>query len=198
MKTIARTISGVTVAASCSEEAARQAEWFLNQVEEMTRRGLVLRDGAAIDFGWVELTLRKEADALVVCQPDFRAPLPLPLTTDITHALQVQGEQLSVARTVGVRPVFAKHRQVVLVAEAAWTAKRVMLSRFRAITAEDSGWTALAKDVQGPTRQVKLYELLEKKRGWLQALALPPGYVVELNNDAIAAVGKPAPSAHHH
>jgi hypothetical protein len=191
MRTLSRTIGPFTVLAKCSDDAAEAGEWLLETLERLSSRGLELRDGAVVRFGWVDLSLKQDANQFVICEPVFGAPPPGSLRADITTSLLIQGELLAVAKAVGVGPVFPYYTQRLLVAEGACGARSVVMSRLRPRTEHDSGWSVLAKDARGDEgfTELRVHELLHRQRRWMQALALPPGCVVEIEDGTIVAVG---------
>lgn len=196
MADVTRHIQRKLVAVTCDESAVRHAEWLLGKLEGMVQSGLRLQGGATISFGWVPLTLQQlHEDEFAVCAPDFRN-LPN-VTRDLTTSLLVNAEQLSLTRTARVQPTFSTYDQVLFVACEAWSASKVTLSRFRDRSALDSGWTALPTMGEGTSfDRVRVYEILDRKRGWMQALALPAGYVVDFDGDELAAIGGPGTDMH--
>ena len=183
-----RTVSGRTVVVGCNEADVAAADWLLSQIESIANRGFRASDGAVFDFGWIPLTLRARGTDLVVHAPNGGDGE----TDDLSCALEVQSEQVAGARSLNVPPIFAKHRQSVHVAKNAWGAMAVMLSRIRECTADDSGWIALAKGEEVSEFEIiPVHELVRRKRPWIQALALPAGYIVEFHGDSMVAVGLP-------
>lgn len=186
---VVRTILGKTIVANCGEQARQHAEWLLSRVEHMAQHGLMLADGAHVGFGWVTLTLRIVDSEYLLFEPEFGAEPEL--RSDITRSLQIQSDQLGVVHSVGVQPMFSRHDQHLFVADEAWFASEAVLSRLREQHDDDSGWTAFEKGIKPAhaLEKVRVSDLVGRKPSWLQALALPTGFIVEFTRDAISGVG---------
>jgi hypothetical protein len=185
------------VAAYCDAARVPHAQWLIKLLEDTVRQSGRLAPGFQMDFGWVPLSLHLHAGELVICEPDFEDPSLVRLNPNITRSLSVQSDLLDVARAVGVRPTFSRYDQAVFVDANAWNASVVNLSRLRTVTQHDSGWLALAEGnlIAERFEQIRVCDLLTRKRAWLSATAPPPGTVVKFRGDEIDGVGMDASRA---
>jgi hypothetical protein len=196
MKQFSASIGEHTVVVKCATAVATQAEWLLGLIEriEQQRGGGFIRDGVRIQVGWSVLTFVQRDNELIVCEPDFDNNPFRDARDDVTCTLTVQSQQNDVLRRVGVDGVPATFQEKVIFAKGCLEGNpRVYLER-TAPTQGDSGWyvgPAGDPDKREELGAVFVYQVVRIRPPLLQALALPPGYLVVFNGDQLEAVLNP-------
>ena len=189
-----RRIDSVEVVASHDSELKEQAEGLLAKLAELHRRGPALRDGTTIDFGWSRLTLRTQDDKLVVHEPSF-ADDPFQRTVpDVSRTLHVLREQLALVTAVGVEPHVTRFDQKLTVLRGGLEQPRIYAERRATSNPEDSGWFIGDAGVAPPPSTgdnidvLFVFQLVSRRRDVMQALGLPPGFLVVFDRETLEAV----------
>jgi hypothetical protein len=176
---------GARVIATCDPALHWQAESVLQLFEELEATGNPIVAGRSIPLGWSQLSVRTRGDDLVLCEPRFEGDPFAELNDDITRTLAVLVEQAALAQHLGVASQPTAFHAELIVACGALTTARIYCER------SETGWYI------GPTEHaggeldcetLPVYRLVQLRPALLAVLALPVGYLVAFDGDAIEAV----------
>ncbi|MBG1241065.1 immunity protein Imm33 domain-containing protein [Nostoc sp. NZL] len=190
-----RQIGAFNVVAHCPDDLEHQAQALLDKLAEINQQKSNLKDGTKVEFGWSILTLRGNEDELVVCEPYFSDdPFQnyLPVVDD---TLRVITEQIELLNRVGVEGVNPSFQDKVVIAKGSLQANHIYLERKSPeANTHNSGWY-IGEVTQDKPEQtddnfeaVYVYQLLNQRPALMPILALPPGYLVIVNEDIIEAI----------
>lgn len=182
-------VGGQEAVVNCAPQLERQANSLLELLDMLQLSGEELRDGETVQFGWVLLTLVQRGDELVVHEPDFDGDPFTELREDLTASLTVTTEQAQLLGRLGLRSEPARFQQNVVIGKDCLQQRRVYLEHKQPVTPNDSGW--YIGPVEGTPQEfesIHVYQLLRLRPSLLQALTLPPGYLVVFDGDEIKAV----------
>ncbi|MCK0509709.1 immunity protein Imm33 domain-containing protein [Aromatoleum buckelii] len=191
--TLSRTIGGRHVALACAPSRQPLAEDFLAILTRIARDD-PLHAGMKVRFGWSILTLRDDGGALVVSEPDFAGDPLRDQHPGVDTTLDVLAQQAALVRRVGATPLDAGFEQFVVVARGALESRTLQLFRSPPQRDDDSGWTISSPEQPGSAHDAdafdaqRVFTLLRQRPVVLSALALPPGFAVIIDGDAISAV----------
>ena len=183
------------IVAACRDDLAPLARAMLAAFAQRDRAGPALHDGSRVQFGWSVLTLRRDNDALRVCEPDFGGDPFADFSARVDVSLAVIREQAAVLRRTGATGMDARwDAHVIIVPATALAAPGVFLRREAPSGPEDSGW--LIGDVDHPPAQaeveaadaVPVYRLLALRPFLLRLLALPVGWFIRVSGERIEEV----------
>jgi hypothetical protein len=183
----------VRLVTCCDDAFAEPANSLLQAVASFRGRGKGLNDGVTIQFGWSILTLRRQGDELLICEPDFSGDPLTEVREDVTCTLAVLVGQAALINRLGVEPVEVRFDESVLVARGCLADRRVFLQRGDP-SPGDSGWYVGPVDSPAPEQKAEnfeslpVFELLSRRASLLQVLGLPPGYLTVFDGDEIDAI----------
>jgi hypothetical protein len=191
---IERRIGSQTVRADCSQAYARAAADVLNTFEKLAHTGTPLGSDTEIRFGWTLLRLTAEDNSLLITEPDFVNWPEQRWSRAIDTSLEVLAAQVRLLHRLDVDGQDAYYDQFVISAPGALAQSRVFLRREGSISAEDSGW--LLGSVEDPEalgresnlERIVIASLVQRRPALLQALALPPGFIVVFSGDSIEQI----------
>ena len=148
--------------------------------------------GDCIEFGWTRFVLREEGGEIVVRAPDFERDPFRDTTDDLSLSLEIQTEQNSVLRRIGEVGHAARFWEKIVFARGALQESRIYLERAAGSPADDSGWYIGPVEKMDSTSidlaACRVSDLLRLRRPLMSVLAVPPGYLVVFDGDAIDAV----------
>jgi len=192
---VERGIQNYRVRAECADLYSRMAANVLDVFEGLPASGTPLAPGTQIRFGWSLLRLAQEGgDALRVTEPDFPRWPERHWSPTIDHTLKVLAEQTGLLRRLGVDGVDAFFDQAIIAAPGALAQPDIFLRRTSSVSPADSGWLlATLDDPEALTRDdglesVLIAGLVAHRPALLQALTLPPGFIVLFSGDALEKV----------
>ncbi|MGN6526003.1 MAG: immunity protein Imm33 domain-containing protein [Burkholderiaceae bacterium] len=178
----------------CGEDLAKPAQGLLRMLARGDGADAPLHDGLLVEFGWAPLRLVQRDGALEVWEPDFARDPAAGFHPGADTVLRVLAKQAAVVHACGARAQATRWNELVHADRAALAAPRLALVRMAAATAGDSGWRLGAprggSDLPAGTQPDPLpaWRLLHERHGAMKVLALPVGYSVVLDGDAIAQV----------
>jgi hypothetical protein len=191
-----RRVGDVDLVARCDDAFAAQAGSLLEAVASFQGQGKRLADGVRVQFGWSLLTLRRRGSDLVVCEPDFDGDPFHEIREDVTCTLRIRMGQVAVVRRLGLVPVDIRFDDKVVLAKGCLAGRRVYLQRSEPRPG-DSGWYVGPVDGPAPEHKpesyeaIHVFELLRRRAGLLQVLALPAGYLVVFDGDEVEGIADP-------
>lgn len=112
----------------------------------------------------------------------------------LEHTLRVRKDQVALLRSVGVEGIDASYLDRVVIAKDSLKKEHIYLERTATDAERDSGWYVGAVDdaetgkTGEPLETIYVYQIFQIRRPLMQALALPPGYLVVLQGDVIQAI----------
>jgi hypothetical protein len=187
-------MGALTVLLDCDERLQEGGRAVLDKFAELNRHGPVLRDGSRVQFGWTILTLRSENGSLRVFEPDYMGDPLHDLNRNLDLTLEVIADQVAVLRRENCEGLDARFDQYVLAGPGAVEAADIFLTRRDPVSKEDSGWflgdmTQIESGSKEEELQaVRVFELLRRRRAVSKVLALPPGYAVVMQGNAIDTI----------
>lgn len=191
---IERKIQSQTVRADCSQSYARAAENVLDAFEKLAHSGTSLLTGTELRFGWTLLRLVNDDYGLLITEPDFVNWPQESWSRTIDTSLEVLLAQVRLLHRVNVEGEDAYFDQCIIAAPGALAQSKVFLRREGSISAKDSGWLlgsvedpeALARDTE--LECIVTASLIQRRPALLQALTLPPGFLVVFSSDSIEQI----------
>jgi len=186
-------IDGHTLIAACSERHDLAARSMLDTFARLHAAGPKLAPGSRIDFGWAVLQIEAQGKDWLVCEPDFDSE-PMRWLPSVDATLGVLQSQAALMRELGVAPRATRGDQTLWLAPDALDASGVYLHRTEPESAAECGWYIGRERGEGddaePQRalRVRAGRLLTLRPAWLPFLALPAGYLVKFENDAVTAI----------
>jgi hypothetical protein len=193
MISVTRIIAETRTAVKCLPHQAALAEDVLTTLERIGAQKPVAA-GTRVRFGWSLLTLREDADGLIVCEPDFSGDPFQDLRPDLSTTLDVLANQTVFVRRVGVVPADVTFDQYLVVARGSLESNVVQLFRSTPSTIDDSGWSISAADNTAPIddpdsfEAIRSYQLLSLRPAVLPVLVLPPEFAAVMDGDVVTAV----------
>jgi len=187
-------IGGQEVVLECSARFHSAAYALLDALRSLNDKGPSLHDGSKIKYGWSILTLRAESGFLRVYEPAFDGNPLKDVSPNLDITLEIFEQQAFVLRSSGLSGVDVVFSDEVFVRNRALEASNIFLKRQQPKRSGDSGWyIGNMDDVDGDTSGdsleiVKVFELLRRRPAVLQALALPPDYLVVMRDDKISEI----------
>lgn len=189
-----RLIGTFRILVHCAPDLDRQAESLLDKLQELNQRGPALKEGTTIEFGFSLLRLQRDAENLVVCEPDFEGDPLVDWIPQVDTTLQVLTEQVTLLRRVGLDGVTAHYHENIVIAKGCLKSEHVYLERNAPSGAHDSGW--YMGNVEQPDRELTaedlevlpVYELMRQRPPLVKVLALPVGCLVVVRGEQIEAV----------
>jgi len=195
MASVARNIAGRSVRIDCADDLEPQAASVLAVLARQSAAGLALRPGSRIRYGWSILILQERDGGLLVCEPDY-ASNPFQRTReDLSVFLRVTQAQVRLAQVLGVTPAAVSFQDKLVHADGVFESPRLYAQRTPPQPEKhDSGWFVgyLDGDNSAPNlRSCHVYQLLRLKPILMQALVLPTGCIVMLDDDRIRNIVGP-------
>jgi hypothetical protein len=185
-----REVGGRTLVARCEPALAPEAASLLEEVASRAPTGRGLAEGATFEVGWCVLRLLAVEGGLVLCEPDFEHGGHVSHVQHTLAVLRAQGLVLRRLRVAGQAP---RHDAKVAVVRGSLAEPRLHLER-RPPGPGDAGWSigpADEPEEAADLETLSVGDLVERRFGALQLLALPPGYMAVLDGDRVEAVFDP-------
>lgn len=194
---LTRRIGKHPVTIQFADDLKPQAEALLDKLAELDAKGPPLHDGSVIDFGWSRLTLEAEDDGLVVCEPDFVGDPKEGTSCVIAATLRISLRQAELLQRLGVEGLDARWDSTLAVQRGALANARIYLERMASENPGFSGWYIGEVKDSGPVKRedlesIPVHRLYTERPELLDALALPPGWLVVFDGQVIEAVLNPA------
>jgi hypothetical protein len=170
--------------AHCAPELALQAESLLHLIGELESCGPALADGARIPLGWAQLSVRAHGEDLVLCEPRFAGDPFVEVDEDITQTLAILVEQSALAQRLGVALEPIAFDATVFVACDALAEQRIYAER------RSEGWyiAPIVDREELECEPLRVFELIARRPSLRSVLALPTGFLVSFEGDAIDTV----------
>jgi hypothetical protein len=189
-------IDGNRLTFRCHEALHLQAEWLLNFVRNIAKKGEseVLRDGNKIQFGWSVLTVVESGPgSFVLVEPDFSDDPFHGVRDNLACTLRVQADQNAFSMKIGVKPIVTSFRDKVVYSKSCIGERSIYLERRRP-RPTDSGWFIgsnrhdYAHSESEELTACYAYELLRLRPEVMKVLQLPPGYLIAFDGPDVEAV----------
>ncbi|MFN3652317.1 MAG: hypothetical protein ACK47B_22295 [Armatimonadota bacterium] len=195
MAELFKTIGSTVLRVRCDDHLLRQAQGVLDSAATFAHTENGLSPGVTIQFGWSLLMLWPDGDLLAICEPDFDGDALRAFRDDVSCTLEVVTLQTQFLRQLGIEAGSLRFDEKVVFKRGALSECRIYAER-QASAPGDSGWyVGPADDTTPPTTEAltacRVYELLRLRPSLLPALALPEGFLVVFNGDAVEAVLDP-------
>ena len=190
MATFTRTIRGSVIHISCEPALEPQAQELFDALARADAKEQ-LAAGSKVRVGWTTLTLAAQGAGLRVREPDYEKDPERGTLADLSGTLTVLSWQRDVLARVGAQAVFIDYLETVVVAEGALDEPQVQLLRGPG----DSGWSISHVDEDEEADalgSLRVCDLLHERPALLQAMTLPPGYLVVFDGDEIQSVDDPS------
>lgn len=191
---IERKVGSQIVRADCSQAYARAANSVLNEFEKLAGSGKPLKAGTKIRFGWTLLHLIDYDTSLLITEPDFVNWPQEGWSRTIDTSLEVLTAQVSLLHRLDVDTEDAYFDQFMITTSGGPLQPRIFMRRESSISSEDSGW--LLGSVEDPEalaresglERIAIASLVSVRRSLLQAITLPPGFIVTYSGDSIEQI----------
>ncbi len=193
MATFKRTFGERVLNLSCEPALEPQAQWVFDALER-ANASKKLAAGAKVHVGWTTLTLAAQGSALQVREPDYEKDPERGTLADLTGTLTVLSWQRDLLARVGVEGVAIDFLERVVAAEGALDEPQVELLRSSGASPGDSGWSIGHVDEdeeEDALESLRVCDLLHHRPALLQAMTLPPGYLVVFDGDEVQSVDDP-------
>ena len=190
MATFKRTLSGSVIHISCEAALEPQAQEVFDALARADAKQK-LAAGSKVHVGWTTLTLAAQGAGLQVREPDYEKNPERGTLADLSGTLTVLSWQRDALARVGVEGVAIDYLQKVVVAAGALDEPQVQLLRGPG----DSGWSISHVDEdeeEDALESLRVCDLLHSRPALLQAMTLPPGYLVVFDGDEIQSVDDPS------
>ncbi|MEG0921230.1 MAG: hypothetical protein RSD57_09665 [Comamonas sp.] len=169
--------------------------FLLDYLEKSVERGQRFHSGESLQIGWMYTTLKVGPEGcLHVLEPDMKA-IPVEFIDSVDSTLTHLRNQKDVVEslTPAVLPAFPSLRSSVVVHVNYKSATRILLTRFEAADAADSGWWLTDLDDpahQDPQRFLKtsLYQLGVNRPDLVKFFAIPFGLQVAIDDTYIGVL----------
>jgi hypothetical protein len=187
-------IGGEALVVECDARLRGSAEALFDRLGMLNDEGHSLHAGSKFRYGWSILTLRKETGFLRVCEPAFDGNPFEEICPTLDNTLEVIAAQALLLRRTGLSEVGVLFSEEVFVRNRALEGSNLFLKRQPPAGPQDSGWYVgnVARievdDSEDSSEVVRIFELLRRRPAVLQALTLPPGYLVLLRDDRVAEI----------
>jgi hypothetical protein len=194
MATFKRTIDGTVLHLSCEPALEPQAQEVFDALARAHGKKK-LAAGSKVHVGWTTLSLAAQGSGLQVREPDYEKNPERGTLADLSGTLTVLSWQRDVLARVGVEGVAIDFLENVVVAAGALDEPQVQLLRSPDAGAGDSGWSISHVDEdeeEDALESLRVCDLLHARPAVLQALTLPPGYLVVFDGDEIQSVDDPS------
>jgi len=188
--------SGTLFTASAEEALYEQVGTLFRGIESVPPGEI--RDGYKIQIAFSLFTLVENGDGYRVVAPDYLKSPFFDTTEDLTIALWIQLEQISLLRLYDVEGQLTRFDDEIGIAKGALQQRHIRLQRFSDVGDGVSAWCveAIEKGDDGRYRIVPtsdyetlyLYQLLTIRRELLRPLLLPNDYVVVFDNDTLVEI----------
>jgi hypothetical protein len=185
---------GRELVVECDARLRESAEALFSQLRALSNGGYPLNAGSTVRYGWSILTLRAETDSLRVCEPAFDQDPFNEMCPTLDNTLKVFEEQAQLVGRAGVGEVSVLFSDEAFVRNKALEASDLFLKRQQPAGPEDSGWyignmdSIEVDDSENSSEVVRIFELLRRRPAILQALTLPPEYLVVLRGDTVSEI----------
>lgn len=187
-------LQGRRLIAHVDASLAEAAESTLRKLASLHAQGPPLSADSVVMFGWAPLRVVEKDGDWILHAPDFRET-ELRWAPDITSTLRVMDQQAAVVRALSASPRVARYDDFVLVQPGAERAPRVFLERDEPRLPHESGWFAgidpADVEHEQPPATVPVSVLVNTNPEWLPFLALPPGFLVSLQNQQPVSIVGP-------
>lgn len=192
-------VGDIALSLQCADALDRQGESALRSLQGLAGKGKGLTDGLRVRMGWSMFTLKKQGNELAVCEPDFAGNALQGVRPDVTLTLQVLALQASLLHKLRLRDRSTDTRfEDTLTCARGCLADDDLYLRRGKPTPGDSGW--YLGSVRGAERgddpslfeTLYVYQLVQKRKGLLQALLLPEDYMVVFQRDQVVSVFDPS------
>jgi len=177
--------------------------WFLGWLEQSVSMGEKFSDGQTCQVGWAITEMRSGEDGvLCIWEPDIRQ-MPIAWVESVSHTLNQLRLQKDVCESVFTLAElsFPSMRQSAIICTKLGTTEAVIMERSEP-RGNDSGWFVGCRDEDhdhnnvGELKCVSLYEAAVRYQPRIiPFLALPPGVLLSVGNDAPAVFQNGQPLA---
>jgi hypothetical protein len=195
---LTRDIGAKTLTLQCRDDLEPQAEGMLAYLKrEFTHHDQRLKDGFTIQFGWSFLRLRDRASDLLICEPNYRGDPFQQWSEDVSATLKFSAEQAGFLRSIAFPAsdsLGVRFDDKIVMWKDCLSAPRIYLERVKTSSVGDSGWyigPVPASREKPAYQSIRVYELIDLRPEVMQALALPPGFLVVFDGDGIAGLQGP-------
>jgi len=174
-----------------------QARAVLQTVAGLMKTDPGIGDGSMIECGGALFVLVREGNGHWVREPNHPGMTSRDdLNPDITRSLLVLVRQLRFVKTVGTEPMECSFRQSITAPRGLDWSKKIYMKRSHPRGPGDSGWvigSAAAGEFPPPTdpaayEKVSVHALLTLCPAAMQALLLPEGYIVLIEENRVLGV----------
>ena len=192
-----RKIGGRSVAVRVPHQLAPFADDLLDKLVELDAAGPKLQPGSKIGFGWSVLTLdESSSEELEIREPDFTDDSLTRTQLGASDTLEVLANQFAVARDAGAQPLATWYNQQVVVEPGVLDEERVYVQRRPPAFKDDSGWYigSVAKKNAPASSELDtmpVWRVFTRRRGLLDAMGLPVGYIATFVDDLIERILDP-------
>ncbi len=178
------------IIAYCSEKYEVQVGSLLNKVIELNNKGPKIENGTSIFFGWSRLVVIEKSGKLILHEPDFIGNPFKDYLPQVDITLEIAAQQASFLNHLKVEGVDIKYSDKIITIKDCLERGRIYLERSEIKDEGDSGWYIAEIDdtIKEEYDTIYSYQLLQKRPILMQLLALPPGFLVVVDNNEIIQV----------
>jgi hypothetical protein len=172
------------IVALVDPEAVQLADWLPDYFTEEVRGGTLFESGQIIQIGWNLLKLEPTAEgSLSVFEPDFDG-MPIRWVEGVNRTVRFLVAQRAVCDELRVQPDFPSIRQALSLPASIASLDRFSMTRIEP-DGNHSGWVIHDRR-DAAMRNLSLYEAATWSPAIVAFLALPPGSVVERNDETLS------------
>jgi hypothetical protein len=191
-----RQIGNEHLVLECDARFKSVGRTVLRSLTELAWKGPALHAGSTIQFGWSVLTLRPENGHLRICEPDYFGDALHDYRPTLDTTFEVILEQVEVLTAETAEGLDARFDQYVAGWPGALMANDIFLHRRQREGEDNTGWffgdligLEAGGDV-GVVENMRVFELLRRRRSIMKVLALPVGYTVVMRGTEIDSIMK--------
>jgi hypothetical protein len=159
--------------------------------EDLRAEAVPLSDQTRLPIGWTTLSFTDDGKRLIVQEPDYDHEPETHTRPDISVSLATLARQRRVLEQVGVPGAAIDFDQHVLMIRGVLDQAEVMLIRVESPGGRMTGWRVTPAAGIAETDEVEtqpVYAILAARPELLDAMLLPPGYLVLYSGDQLTTV----------
>jgi hypothetical protein len=178
----------------CDPQFASVGEQILDLINNEARSGSEVFAGMSIQFGWSLLTLRHVAGRIVLHEPDFAHDPTSMYRPDVTCSIDVYLRQQAVIQAFGLTAWSPAGCFDEIIAAHGSLTDHALIAKHYSSSSKEKGWVLFRKqddrplsagDLSSQYGKLPVWQLLHIRPALLDFLALPAGFTVFLQGDAL-------------
>lgn len=190
------TINGIIFYINADESLVQMADVLAQAMKSIPVDRIC--DDYKFEIGFSVFICKKTGDGFTLFVPDYLNNPFLNTTEDLTISLWILMEQSNFIKEFNIEGVSTRFDEEIVIAENALSSSLICLQRFSDLGKGASGWCVESiekrQDDKYHTIETKkysscyAYELLQKRKALIKALAFPYGYIIVFDGDSIVEI----------